>query len=188
MKGKSFFSSHPILSSLLMMMIISLIIVFVAVKLTNIITHHGKEVPAPDLAGKTMEEVKNIEDFKIIYSDSIFAPDMVAGTIIAQDPTAGSNVKKGRKMYVTIATLIPPDVEMPNLLDLSLRQAENLLKTNDLKLGQVIYKASKYNNAVLEQRYKGRIIAAGTKIPYQSAITLIIGKQQQDQLLEEENE
>jgi hypothetical protein len=65
---------------------------------------------------------------------------------------------------------------MPHLVDLSLRQAENLLNSNDLQLGQVIYKASKYANAVLEQRYKGRIIEAGTLVPYQSKITLIVGK------------
>jgi hypothetical protein len=30
---------------------------------------------------------------------------------------------------------------------------------------------------VLEQRYKGRIIEAGILIPYQSKITLIVGKE-----------
>ena len=185
MKGKSFFSAYPVLASLIMMLVISLVIVFIAIKGTNLITHHGKEVPAPDLVGQTIEDVALIDDFEIMYSDSIFSPDVAAGTILSQDPSAGTNVKKGRKIYVTIATSVPPQVEMPNLLDLSLRQAGNLLKTNDLKLGQVIYKASKYNNVVLEQRYKGRIIAAGAKIPYQSEITLIVGKAQQEQLLEE---
>ncbi|MBO4739471.1 MAG: PASTA domain-containing protein [Bacteroidales bacterium] len=185
MKGKSFFSAYPVLASLIMMLVISLVIVFIAIKGTNLITHHGKEVPAPDLVGQTIEDVALIDDFEIMYSDSIFSPDVAAGTILSQDPSAGTNVKKGRKIYVTIATSVPPKVEMPNLLDLSLRQAGNLLKTNDLKLGQVIYKASKYNNVVLEQRYKGRIIAAGAKIPYQSEITLIVGKAQQEQLLEE---
>ena len=185
MKGKSFFSAYPVLASLIMMLVISLVIVFIAIKGTNLITHHGIEVPAPDLVGQTMEDMALFDDFEIIYSDSIFSPNVAEGTILSQDPSAGTNVKKGRKIYVTIATSVPPQVEMPNLLDLSLRQAGNLLKTNDLKLGQVIYKASKYNNVVLEQRYKGRIIAAGAKIPYQSEITLIVGKAQQEQMLEE---
>ena len=66
---------------------------------------------------------------------------------------------------------------MPNLIDLSLRQAINLLESNNLKLGQVIYSVSKYPNAVLEQRYKGKIIQEGKLIPYQSNITLIVGKE-----------
>ena len=69
-----------------------------------------------------------------------------------------------------------PKVEMPNLVNLSLRQAENMLHSNDLQLGQSIFKASRYHNAVLEQRYNGKIIEAGTFIPYQSKITLIVGK------------
>ena len=87
------------------------------------------------------------------------------------------NVKKGRKIYLTLSMLVPPQVEMPNLIDLSLRQAVNMLESNDLTLGQVIYKESKYPNAVLEQRYKGRIIQEGKKVPYQSKITLIVGKE-----------
>jgi hypothetical protein len=52
-----------------------------------------------------------------------------------------------------------------------------MLESNNLTLGQVIYKESKFPNAVLEQRYKGRIIQEGKKIPYQSKITLIVGKE-----------
>ena len=78
-----------------------------------------------------------------------------------------------------------PNVEVPNLVDLSFRQAENMLQSNDLQLGQVIYKASRYPNAVLEQRYKGRVIEAGVLVPYQSKITLIVGK---ESLLDEDFE
>ena len=87
---------------------------------------------------------------------------------------------KRRKIYLTTVAVTAPQVEMPNLVDLSLRQAENLLKTNNLQLGQVIYKSSKYNNAVLEQRYKGRIIATSEKVPYMAKITLVVGKEEQE--------
>jgi beta-lactam-binding protein with PASTA domain len=86
-------------------------------------------------------------------------------------------IKKGRKIYLSITMMVPPQVEMPNLLDLSLRQAMNMLEANNLELGQVIYKPSKYPNAVLEQRYKGKIIQEGRKIPYQAKITLVVGKE-----------
>ena len=103
---------------------------------------------------------------------------------MSQDPAPGQLVKRGRKIYLSISTLNPPQVEMPNLIDLSLRQAENMLKTNDLRLGQVVYKPSRYVNAVLEQRYKGRIIRQGTRLPYHSEITLVVGKEsvQEDEM------
>ena len=57
---------------------------------------------------------------------------------MSQDPNPGQLVKKGRKIYLSVSTVNPPQVEMPNLIDLSLRQAENMLKTNNLRLGQVV--------------------------------------------------
>ena len=126
----------------------------------------------------------NRHHFKFLVNDSVFVPDVEGGTVMSQDPAPGQLVKRGRKIYLSISTLNPPQVEMPNLIDLSLRQAENMLKTNDLRLGQVVYKPSRYVNAVLEQRYKGRIIRQGTRLPYHSEITLVVGKEsvQEDEM------
>jgi beta-lactam-binding protein with PASTA domain len=123
------------------------------------------------------DKEENIYGYEFVVIDSSFVPEKKGGTILTQDPAPKSKVKKGRKVYLSLTAMSMPSVEMPNLIDLSLRQAENMLYSNDLKLGQVIYKASKYPNAVLEQRYKGRIISAGSFIPYQSTITLIVGKE-----------
>jgi beta-lactam-binding protein with PASTA domain len=160
------------------------------------ITFHGKEYELPDFTGFDMQQIEqfeegeNIYDYKFVITDSMFVPDKKGGTVLSQDPAPKSKVKKGRKVYLSIVASSMPKIEMPNLIDLSLRQAENVLQSNDLKLGQVIYKASKYPDAVLEQRYKGRVIAVGTPIPYQSAITLIVGKaplQGEELELEEED-
>jgi beta-lactam-binding protein with PASTA domain len=126
---------------------------------------------------KNFQKEENIYDYTFIINDSVFVSDKKGGTVLSQDPAPGSKVKKGRKIYLSVVAMSMPNVEMPNLVDLSLRQAENMLKSNDLQLGQVIYKASKYPNAVLEQRYKGRVVEAGTLIPYQSKVTLIVGKE-----------
>ena len=123
------------------------------------------------------EKNKNEHNFKLTINDSVFMPDLKGGIVISQDPQVGMKIKKGRKIYLSITMMVPPQVEMPNLLDLSLRQAMNMLEANNLELGQVIYKPSKYPNAVLEQRYKGKIIQEGRKIPYQAKITLVVGKE-----------
>jgi beta-lactam-binding protein with PASTA domain len=111
-----------------------------------------------------------------IISDSVFLPNKKGGIIISQDPIAGSRVKKGRKIYLTVSTYTQPKIEMPNLIDLSLRQAKKMLETNNLEIEQIIYKPSSYHNAVLEQRYQGRIVRPGVMLPYQAKITLIVGK------------
>jgi beta-lactam-binding protein with PASTA domain len=77
---------------------------------------------------------------------------------------------------------------MPQLEDVSLRQAEIMLKAIGLQLGQVIYKPSPYENAVLEQLYKGRTINPGTEISAGETIVLVVGKNPDELDDEMENE
>jgi hypothetical protein len=51
-----------------------------------------------------------------------------------------------------------------------------MLKAKGLILGSVIYKPSPYENAVLEQLYRGRPIASGTDINMGEIVTLVVGK------------
>jgi eukaryotic-like serine/threonine-protein kinase len=95
---------------------------------------------------------------------------------LKQNPNFNEMVKKGRKVYLTVASNQPPKVKMPQLQDVSLRQAEIMLKAKGLELGTVIYKPSPYENAVLEQLYNGRTIASGTDINMGEVITLVVGK------------
>ena len=183
MDFKSFHKEHPVWADIIQAALLSILLVAVIMLLLRWFTRHGKEYEVPDMCGKSIVEVEqfqhdgNSHHFKFLVNDSVFVPEVEGGTVMSQDPAPGQLVKRGRKIYLSISTLNPPQVEMPNLIDLSLRQAENLLKTNDLKLGQVVYKPSRYVNAVLEQRYKGRIIRQGTRLPYHSEITLVVGRE-----------
>jgi len=191
MSFKQFYKKRPVFSTLVIMLVISLFIVVFVSNAIGFFTSHGKEYDIPDLRGFNAEELEkyqkdsNEHGFVIVINDSVFVPNKKGGTVLSQDPLPGNKAKKRRKIYLSVVAWSSPQVEMPHLVDLSLRQAENLLVSNDLQLGQVIYKASKYANAVLEQRYKGRLIEAGTLVPYQSKITLIVGK---DEGLDVDNE
>ena len=177
---------HPNWSDVVKGILCSIAIVVLIMILLRFFTRHGKEFEVPDLKGKTAEEMRSFEQdsnshrFKFVVIDSIFVPEMSGGVVMGQDPLPGQLVKKGRKIYLSVSTMNPPKVEMPNLLDLSLRQAENILVSNNLKLGQVVYKASRFPNAVIEQRYKGRIVEQGTLLPYNASITLVVGKEPND--------
>lgn len=183
MNISSFFKTHPFVKDLVIAILISFAALIVIMLGLRFFTNHGKEFEVPDFSGYNIDQIKlyqedsNEYDFELTVNDSVFDPVKKGGIVISQDPPAGMKVKKGRKIYLSLTMLVPPKVEMPNLIDLSLRQAMNMLESNNLTLGQVIYKESKFPNAVLEQRYKGRIIQEGKKIPYQSKITLIVGKE-----------
>lgn len=180
---KSFFKKHPIVGDILKAILISVFVLLIIILSLKFFTRHGKEYPVPDFTDydktqlEQFEKNQNNHDFVLTINDSVFIPNQKGGVVISQDPLPSMKVKKGRKIYLSVSMIIPPQVEMPNLIDLSLRQAINLLESNNLKLGQVIYSVSKYPNAVLEQRYKGKIIQEGKLIPYQSNITLIVGKE-----------
>jgi beta-lactam-binding protein with PASTA domain len=80
-----------------------------------------------------------------------------------------------RTVYVTINRFIAPDINMPNLIGFSLRNAEMQLQYIGLKLGDTSYKPDFAKNAVLEQLYNGNPIKAGDKVKVGSSIALVLG-------------
>jgi eukaryotic-like serine/threonine-protein kinase len=84
-------------------------------------------------------------------------------------------VKVNRTIYLTVNRVIPPDIDMPNLVGYSLRNAEITLKNLGLRMGDTTFKPDFAKNSVLEQQFNGQPIAAGTKIRVGSTISLVLG-------------
>ena len=49
---------------------------------------------------------------------------MKRGAVFSQNPKPGSEVKKGRKVSLTINSVLPKKVTMPSLVGFSMRQAK----------------------------------------------------------------
>jgi len=144
----------------------------------NEYTHHGESITVPDLRGLTKEKLERfIENKHLQYKvvDSLFEVGKTPGTVIEQDPAPDSKVKENRTIYLTINASMPPMVKMPNLIDVSLRQAEAILQTYGLKVGQTIYKPDLAKNAVLDQLYQSEKIEPGKEIYKGSVIDLVLG-------------
>lgn len=141
-------------------------------------TQHGITVKVPELSGKTPKELKELEgtlDLEFIINDSVYVFDEKKGTVIDQNPTAGSEVKQNRKVYVTINAFKPPTIKMPRLIDFSLRQATAVLETYGLEVGNLKYEADFAKDAVLRQLFKGREIKPGEPVAQESKIDLVLG-------------
>jgi len=65
---------------------------------------------------------------------------------------------------------------MPNLVDLSLRQAEALIESSGLEIGLLRYKPDLSINVVLDQLYNGIKIQTGDSIQKGSVVDLLLGK------------
>ena len=178
---KTFFSSPRKLGFHILVAVGVLIIIWVAaLYVLDSYTRHGSEVVMPDFTGANLNDLLRKEDISndyiFVVSDYLYDNRKPPGLVLKQDPHVGEMVKKGRKVYVTVSSDKPPKVIMPQLQDVSLRQAEIMLKAIGLHVGPVILKPSPYENAVLEQFYKGRIIKPGTEISMGDTVTLVVGK------------
>ncbi len=145
----------------------------------NSITQHGVARSVPSVTGKTLNEVTAMleeKGFELLVQDSVYYDSLPPTLIVKQVPEADAVVKVNRTIYVTINRSVPPDIEMPNLVGLSLRNVEMILKANNLKLGDTSYRPDFAPNSVLEQLYNGSPITPGTKIKWGSAISLVLGK------------
>lgn len=142
-------------------------------------THHGESMIVPSLIGLTpdqIEQLETISDLEVIIVDSVFDAKMPSGSVLIQDPVAGSKVKRHRKVYLTTVAVMPEKVDMPDLVDLSLRQAGATLETYGLKLGKVTYVPDIAANAVLGQYHKSQVIEPGFEILKGSVIDLRVGQ------------
>jgi len=158
--------------------ILAVVLFFVLQQWLNGFTRHGESISVPDLHGMKKEKMeKLLQETGLSYEivDSLYENGTAPGTIIDQDPAATSLVKKGRTIYLTINASKPPKVKMPDLLDVSHRQAEAILESFGLKVGKVTYEPDLAKNAVLKQLYRGVPIQPGREIYKGSPIDLVLG-------------
>jgi beta-lactam-binding protein with PASTA domain len=153
-----------------------LVVSFLLLKSLDLISRHGQSTPVPDVSGmKADEALEKLDDEGLegIITDSLYADGKKPGVILEQNPEAGQEVKSGRKIYLLVSTGNPPLVEIPDLRDLSLREANALLETKGLKLGKIGKKPGP--GAVLEMRIRGTKIPPKAKLPKGTAVDIIIG-------------
>lgn len=142
-------------------------------------TDHGSSLSVPDVRGMRLEKAaafligKNLR-YKVADS-SIFDLNKPAGTIIEQDPHPNEKVKENRTVYLTITRSTPPGVRMPDLIDVSLMQAEAILKSYGLVRGEMIYVPDMARNSVLVAMVKGDSITTGKEIPKGTVVDLVLG-------------
>jgi beta-lactam-binding protein with PASTA domain len=142
------------------------------------ITHHGESKTVPAVVGKKTTDVQKLlenQGFEMVIQDSVYFDTLPPSVVIKQVPEADAIVKVNRTVYVTVNRVVPPDVDMPNLIGYTFRNAEMVLKNMGLKVGDTTYKPDFAKNAVLEQSINGNPVATGTKLKMGTAISLVLG-------------
>lgn len=164
---------------ILMAILVTAVIFILVILFLRLFTRHGHEIEMPSYAGRSAEELTQQgtpEDFVFVVNDELYENGATPGTVLKQNPLPGEKVKRGRKVYLTVAAAEPPTIKMLELKDLPLRQAQIMLESQGLVLEKVLEEPSPYENVVLKVFYKGHLIPQGTPIKQGEKITLVVGK------------
>lgn len=159
--------------------VVVIILVFTSVSfILNSYTRHGDSLTVPDIRGLRIEDAIHLleeKNLRYTISDSLYFDDKPKLSILEQNPAPNSKVKEGRFIYITINSNKAPQVALPNLLDVSLRQAEAMLGSVGLKVGKLIYKPDIAKDVVLDVQYLNMSLQPGKKIGKGTAVDLILG-------------
>ena len=177
MKAFRFLKDKWFYISLIIMVLVVVLAFVIVFKRLDRFTRHGEEFLVPDFVGLNYDETveKYKDDFTFLLLDSIYVKDFPEGAVYQQNPNPGAKVKKGRNIYVIRSSIAPEIVAMPNLRNLSLRQAIVTLDAVGLKVDWLDFIDYFARNAVVEQKQKGEVINPKDKVVKGSAITLVVG-------------
>lgn len=154
-------------------------------------TNHGETITVPDVRGVALDELDEFLGERSlrfeVTEDSGFSAKVPPLAVLEQFPKPSSKVKENRKIYVTLNAQNPPLVRMPKLVGGSVKNAQLVLKTYDLSLGDITYVPDLALNYVLDQKLDGREVLEGERIPKGSAIDLVVGDGLGNQMLESPN-
>ena len=142
-------------------------------------TKHDEFVEVPAFEGFHFSEVDGfISDKELSYeiSDSIFDPSKPRGIVLEQLPDAGELVKPNRKVYLTINSVVPPSILLPELRDITVRQVLSKIETYGLKVDSLIYRPAECDNCVIGVIHNNEEVLPGTRIEKGSSVSLVIGE------------
>lgn len=166
-------------SNLVLALLIGIAILVVLIAYLRRYTEHGVEVEVADVRGMVEAEAQPIlaaQDLVLVVIDSTFSDKVPFGTIVEQNPQPGSHAKHGRAVYVTINATMKRQVTMPNLQDMSYRQAETTLRGMGLEVDSVYdYEPSAYRDLVLDVKANGESILPGQKVPVGTKVRFVVG-------------
>lgn len=135
-------------------------------------TNYNEGITVPDVTKISLEEAQTLlNGYGLQYevterrANSAYPSDYV----IDQSPGASNIVKPNRKVYLTVNTEVKPQVEVPMLVDLNLRNAEIQLQNYGLVMGSTSYESSRFRNVVLRQS-----VPAGITVEKGTVVDLVI--------------
>ncbi len=181
MDFKTFWKSNTafVLKMLILAGVIVIVLYFSIFAWLRSYTQHGIEVEVPNICGMYTSEAEVMlseQQLHVQVIDSTYSKKVPFGTIVEQNPQAGAKSKHGRSIYVIVNAKMQRQVPVPELKDMSHRQAQAALQSLGFVIDTVLYEPSEFRGLVLDVRQNGVSVVAGTRLPEGMKLQLIIGQ------------
>lgn len=174
-----FLKSKTFLIQLGLALLVTIILVFLTLQWLKSETNHGEFVEVPDFSKMSVQEMRKAAEnaglrYEVLDSTN-YNPDFPRFSILEQSPVAGSKVKDNRKIYFTVNPSGFKKVTVPDIIQVTKRNATSRLRAVGLEVQRVTYIEELGKDMVYRMKYKGKYIKPGDKLPKTSKIELVCG-------------
>ena len=149
---------------------------FTSVKLY---TKHNRYIEVPNLRGLSLEAANKALKKKKLKSEvldsSKYFSERPVNSILSQIPSSGEFVKKNRKIYLNVNPSDYQKVSIPNVIQITKRNAESILNALGFRVSGFQYIDNIGKDMVLEVLYNGEKINMGDALSKGSKLELILG-------------
>ena len=174
-----FLISWIFIKNLLKAFFLFFILGFLSLQVLKIITQNNRHKTVPDIYGLPLMkaiEVLNENGLRHEVIDSgKYNPKIKPLGVLEFFPTSGNEVKKGRKIYLTLNPSGYRKISIPNIIQVTYRNAISKLKAVGFEIGEITYQNNIGKDMVLEIRYNGKKIAPGSVLPKTTKIDMVLG-------------
>jgi beta-lactam-binding protein with PASTA domain len=166
---------HPLVVNLLAVIVVSCAVIYATLKWLDAYTMHNQAVSVPDVRGLQVEEAslllsKNGLLYDVI--DSVFSKNVMPGAIVELLPSTGSKVKEGRIILLTVNAHSSQMAIIPEVRDMSFRQAYALLTARGFESIEIESVAGMYKDLAVGVELYGRSLEAGQMVQITAPIVL----------------
>ncbi|MDR1781008.1 MAG: PASTA domain-containing protein [Tannerella sp.] len=171
------FLCMPIIYHIAAAAALTFLILLLVLTLLGGYTKHNQAVVIPDVKGMQVAEAavffeNNGLRYQIV--DSVYSRDVSPGAIVEVLPAVGSKVKEGRIISVTLNATGEQRAEIPDVADMSYRQAYALIQAQGFMLIETKYVPGQFRDLAIRVELNGRTLNPGSLVPISSALVLTV--------------
>ena len=179
---------NPYVLNLLLAVVVTCGLIYGTLKWLDKYTRHNEAVVVPDVKGLKVEEAAEFfknNNLRYNVIDSVFSKDVSPGAIVELVPSAGSKVKEGRIVFITVNALTSQIATIPEVEDLSFRQAYALLRARGFENVEIEYVPGDFKDLAVSVDLRGRTLEKGEHVPLTAPLILKVSSGEAEVLPED---